>query len=424
MQAIFGTIVHSLSFDTLQIFKGCIVIDEFGQISKICKQIPDEIKDKDKRILSDTQFLIPGFIDTHIHAPQFVFTGSGYDLPLLKWLTTYTFPRESEFSNLDYARDAYGKCVARSLACGTTTASYYATIHCDSSAILARLVLEKGQRAFIGKVNMDMNSPDYYIETTSNSLSETRSFVENILSLKSNLVRPIITPRFAPSCSIELMTGLSDIQKEFSIMAQTHISETKDECDWVKSLFPSSTGYLDVYDKSNLVNKNTIFAHCIYLTEEERALIKNRECGVSHCPNSNFSISSGVLNVRQLIEQGITKVGLGTDISGGYSPSIHDSMRQALTASRVLTIQNKSTPLSYANVIYLATLGGSKVLNLDEKVGNFVVGKEFDGLLIDVGVGKNIELFPHDSLESMIEKWVYNGDDRNILQVFVQGKLV
>lgn len=188
-------------------------------------------------------------------------------------------------------------------------------------------------------------------------------------------------------------------------------------------------------------------AHCVHLTKQERELLLKRNVGISHCASSNFCLHSGVLNVPRLLEEGYKKIGLGTDCAGGYSTSMLDSMRQALIASKVVHIDShvpNSTKeyqaLNFSQVFYMATLGGARAMDLQDKVGNFVVGKQFDALIIDtsstvgakslfkdengVKAAANLDVFPHDDHLSIFEKFVYLGDDRSIHQVYVDGKRV
>ncbi|KAJ3276935.1 hypothetical protein HK104_003559 [Borealophlyctis nickersoniae] len=461
-----GTIVHSLSrSDLLLLDPGVLGISAAGKVGfleavncgdaesetsreKVVASSVDALAGKYgfsadcvKR-LGDGQMIVPGFdfiikIDTHTHAPQFVYTGTGYDLPLLDWLAKYTFPRERQFADPSFAQKAYPLAVARSIRCGTTTAAYYGTIHLESTRILASIVAEKGQRGFIGKVCMDQNAPSDYIETTEESLEATKSFVQSMEDFDSNgRVKAIITPRFAPTCSSQLMHGLGTLAREKNLPIQTHLSENKGEIAWVRDLFPTCPTYTSVYASHGLLTDRTVLAHCVYLSDEERRDVKNACAGVSHCPNSNFGLQSGVLNVRRLFEEGV-KVGLGTDVAGGYSSSIMDAMRQAVIASKVVYMNSRDgggrvwEPLTLAEVFFLATLGGAQVLGLENTVGNFEPGKEFDALLVDLVHGREgkdgscaIECFSHDSPLSQLEKFVYLGDDRNIMAVFVGGRRV
>ncbi|KAJ3333148.1 hypothetical protein HDU76_011065 [Blyttiomyces sp. JEL0837] len=483
-----GTIIHSASLTDLRILNpGIIGVTEAGSIA-FCEDITDN--DVSKKVqspngeydpvmtlsdetvsklllpfrsrfqfeddiivrLSETQIIIPGFVDTHIHAPQYVFTGTGLDLPLMDWLNNYTFPRESNFSDESYARDAYTRAVQRSLRCGTTTASYFATIHLSACKILTDIIEEVGQRAYIGKVNMDRFSPDTLRETSEESYSDTLAFVDYVQSRGSDLMTPVLTPRFAISCTNDLLTKLGQLAKDRNLPIQSHLSENDKEIAFVRELFPDAASYTDVYHRHGLLTDRSIMAHCIHLTDDERELMLKSGAGVSHCPCSNFSLESGVCNVRRLLNEGV-KVGLGTDVAGGYSPSILDSIRQAITASKVTAFHAKQTAsadaeakptpswssLSHGEAFYLATVGGAQVMGLEDKIGNFIEGKDFDALLIDLADSRVpregymaqqkggsergvIDLFPHDTVMSLFEKFIFLGDDRCISQVWVRGR--
>jgi guanine deaminase len=373
-------------------------------------------------VLEKGQFLIPGFIDTHTHAPQFVFAGTGYDKTLLDWLTTYTFPHESAFKDPVYAAQVYEKVVQKLIRLGTTTATYYSTLHLEASKVLANVCVQKGQRALIGKVNMDRNSPDFYIETTQKSIESTLEFVKHVQSLGS-LVQPIITPRFVPSCTSELMFALSNIAQDHQLMIQSHMSENVDEIEWVKSLHPDCSCYADVYFKHGLLNDRTLMAHCVHMTTEEKKLMLEKQVAIAHCPNSNVSLKSGICPIRELLDMGMLKIGLGTDVSGGCSPSMLDAMRYAIQVSKM---RQDPHPITLAESFYMATLGGARALNMDASIGSFHPGKAFDAIIVNVmTVSDNpVDIYDHDGLLAMFEKFVYHGDDRNIQQVYVQGNKV
>jgi guanine deaminase len=424
-----GPLYHSHAVDQFEHMPlAAIGVNEDGIIEMVKEVTQDQVLQAKETIrLGPNQFLIPGFVDTHIHAPQYVFTGTGYDLTLLDWLEKYTFPAESAFHSTKHALDSYSKVVSKSLNSGTTCACYFATIHRESSLVLAQTVANLGQRAYIGKVNMDQNSPEFYKESLEQSIQETVEFIQAIKTIHADLITPVITPRFAPTCSAELMNRLADLAALHDLPIQSHLSETPSELDWVSSLFPECKDYASVYDSCRLLTKKTVMAHCCHLSESERDLLRMKKVGISHCPSSNFCLLSGVLNVRRLLEEGHEKIGLGTDVAGGYSFSVMDSIRQAITASKVIHLNSREQktgtyePLSFSEAFYLATLGGAKCLGLDESIGNFAVGKKFDALLIDVS---NIDFFDHDDHLSKFEKFVYLGDDRNVKQVFVSGSRV
>uniref|UniRef100_A0A8C9T779 Guanine deaminase n=1 Tax=Scleropages formosus TaxID=113540 RepID=A0A8C9T779_SCLFO len=376
-------------------------------------------------------FFMPGLIDTHIHASQYSYTGTALDMPLLQWLNTYTFPTEANYKDLNFSKDVYTKVVKRTLKNGTTTACYFATIHTDSSLLLAEIADKFGQRALVGKVCMDVNKAvKHYKETPEQSKKETNRFVHELLRRNYPLVMPIVTPRFAVSCSPQLLSHLGDIAKNNNLHIQSHISENKEEVNLVKELFPSCQSYTEVYRKHNLLTDKTVMAHGCHLTDSELKLFRDAGAAISHCPNSNISLCSGMLDVRRVLKSKV-KLGLGTDVAGGYSPSMLDAIRRALDTSKALKIKDpQHETLSFEEVFRLATLGGSQALCLEKKTGSFEVGKDFDALLINplvqdgpfdleqVFFGGNIKaehaLHPFDSA----------GDDRNIREVYISGKRV
>jgi len=290
---------------------------------------------------------------------------------------------------------------------------------------LADIVEQFGQRALIGKVAMDCYSPDFYVETTSESLKSTEEFVVNILKRKSTRVKPTITPRFALTCSEELLKGLSDIAKKYDVHIQTHLCEMEAEIQRALELFPKCQNYTEIYEKTGILSDKTIMAHCVHMKDEELDNLKKHSTGIAHCPISNLCLESGLCQVREMLKRGM-KVGLGTDVSGGFSSSILEVMRHAIINSKVIRMTDPTyEALTYRDVFYLATLGGAEALSMDQEIGNFQVGKYFDALHIDLASnGSPIHMFQGEDLNDMIQKFVMLGDDRNIIQVFVDGKNV
>jgi cytosine/adenosine deaminase-related metal-dependent hydrolase len=662
-----GSIVHSLAFGEIQIIdNGAIVYDQNGEILELLDlsktPLSSEITSSVKEIDDWTgKLIIPGFIDAHCHAPQYVFSGTGMDLPLLLWLEKYTFPCEAKFENEEFARKAYEKSIKRHLKCGTTFASYFATIHTSACKVLVDVIQQMGQRAFVGKVSMDRNAPDFYIEETekggrdveefiqycfeqtdvgrqflqslsginmkqanetisssvnkkpkletsdnflpvsaekqSNSFITPRTlravtmdghddmidggvtlpsqitpsmktdgfvFPESALlpenrkrtvsdmsslvgtgtknispsrSLSSSptavafssssnlppsllnradtpLVMPCITPRFVPTCSSEIMQKLGDLAKKYALPVQSHMSESLNEIEWVKSLHPECSTYASVYELYGLLcgaiagSEETgepargvsYMAHCCHSNKEERDIMKRNCASVVHCASSNFMLSSGVADIRLFLEEGV-KVALGTDVAGGYSPSMLDAIRQCVIASRVkgfdyrlaastaaaiaatkaaeapspssltgddnedpimicgscsnelgdeatiddslsstsdlspdssITKTSSGDPLnehykaiSYLEAFHLATVGGAEVMGMGDVLGNFIPGKKVDCLIVDVNTDNTpIDIFEHESIFEHFQKFLFLGDDRNIIHVYVDGKMV
>lgn len=382
------------------------------------------------------------YVDTHIHAPQYPNAGIFGKTTLLDWLNKYTFPMESSMSSLSKAKRVYTRVIQRTLSHGTTTASYYATISVPSTNLLSDLCLSYGQRAFVGRVCMDTLSPDYYRDlSVEAAIADSKATIAHISQIDPDhtLITPIITPRFAPSCTSEMMHALGGLQKETGLPVQTHISENKNEIALVKKLFPGYESYTHLYDGHGLLTPKTILAHAVHLSEREVDLIKSREGKISHCPCSNSAITSGAAKVRMLLNKGID-VGLGTDMSGGYSPSILEAVRQASLVSRHIAMEgDEGAKLSVEEVLYLGTRGGAKVVGLEDKIGSFGVGMEWDAQLIGLGevlvdvdeeagfeaqTEGQVDIFGWEDWDERIAKWVFNGDDRNTLAVWVKGRLV
>jgi len=444
-----GPFVHSKSLQELEICKnGAIGVDENGKIAFVERDTtPLNVLEqqqgwKDAKIvrIQDNGFFFPGFIDTHIHASQYPNAGIFGKSTLLDWLNTYTFPLEGSLSDLPIARKVYNRVVSRTLSHGTTTASYYATVHVPATNLLADICLAKGQRALVGRVCMNQMSPEYYRdESIPEAVKASRECIAHCSSIDptGSIIRPVITPRFAPSCSADCLRALGDLHQETSVYAQTHISENKPEIQLVKELFPESKHYTDVYDRAGLLTGKMILAHAVHLSQEERDLIKQRETKISHCPASNTALTSGCAPVRELLDQGIT-IGLGTDVSGGFSPSILEMARQAIWVSRYRAMTDgDQAKLSTEEVLYLATRGGAEVVGLEDKVGGFDVGKEWDAQMISLGEVDDegaaaagvesidsVDVFGWESWENRVAKWVYGGDDRNTVAVWVKGRLV
>ncbi|KAK4047570.1 hypothetical protein OIV83_005357 [Microbotryomycetes sp. JL201] len=495
-RAFYGPIVHSKSVTEIEYLTAALLgVNEDGTIAFVDKHVEGQdviraLADRgwgaiEPYKMNKGEFLMPGMIDTHTHAPQYVNLAYGQQFELLDWLKHVTFPTEKRFSDPEYAARTYEAVVQRLIDCGTTTVCYYGTLHMTTT-ILAAVCKRKGQRAFVGKCNMDRESaPDYQEESAEQSLEDTRVFIDFVRRRlgergancsQTALVQPIVTPRFAIACSDELLSGLGRmLSDDPSLPCQTHLSENPSEIAFTKSLFPGVENYAAVYDKFGLLRRNTILAHCVHLEEAEIGLIAEKQCGVSHCPNSNFNLRSGATKVGTLLDRGI-KVGLGTDVSGGCSIGILSAIRSASTASKTLAFQARDGPatenrvngtgtrfasqhLSVDTLFYLATMGGAELTCLDDRIGNFMPSKEFDALLVQTGqkpdvaqratssasvldvaeralkvetdsqfatahFGNGVLVEPEDDLVKIVEKFLFGGDDRNIGTVFVRGRVI
>jgi guanine deaminase len=444
--AFYGTFIHSKSAQELEVISnGLLLISFSGEIISLDK---DVVEDNIPQILSDHggssplpvkrlkrgEFIIPGFVDTHNHAPQWTQRGTGLGLLILEWLNSVTFPHESKFEDSKYAQMVYVNLVDSFLKQGVTTASYYGSLHLEATKILAQICFQKGQRALVGKCNMERNCPAYYRDNSNaESLEATEELIRYItteVDPQGLLVQPILTPRFAICCDRDLLAGLGKIAKrQPKLMIQTHFNEAMQEVEMTKELFPEFSNEADLYEHYGLFNEQTIMAHCIHPNEYEIKRMQERNIGVAHCPVSNtIGGEWAAAPVKRYLDLGI-KVGLGTDSGGGYSSSILDAMRQAIITSNAkqMITGGKDKELTEAEAFYLATLGGAKVCCLDHKIGSFESGKEFDALhvsLLPEMNGASTMLEDTDSVETIFEKFVMTGDDRNIIAVYIRGRLV
>jgi len=390
---------------------GYISVSDEGKVTYIGRTLPEQagqVTDFGDRLL------IPAFNDLHLHAPQYRNIGLAMDLELLPWLQRYTFPEEMKFANLDYARKIYTRFVHELWMQGTMRSAVFATIHLDATLLLADLFQQSGLGAYVGLVAMDRNAPNGLCG------AKTEAFAGiNALDAKlgrKGRVRAIITPRFIPSCSEDMLTELGSLAQQTGLPVQSHLSENLHEIDWVHELEPDATCYGDAYNRYGLFGQTpTLMAHCCYTNDEEMQLMKQNGVCVVHCPTSNNNLASGMASVRRFLDNGI-RVALGTDVSGGHYMSMLRVIQYAIQTSKLHYAQSKGKIpfLSLSEAFYLATKGGGEFFG---KVGCFDIGNEFDALVID----DSYLNFDSYSLPERIERFIYIGDDRDIRHRFCAG---
>jgi guanine deaminase len=387
--------------------------------------------------LTPTQFLLPGLIDTHVHAPQWPQAGTALDLPLEQWLFEYTFKLEARYSDLVFAREVYEDLVATLLANGTTTAVYYGSIHLPATRLLADLCLSQGQRALVGRVAMDdpEQCPDNYRDASAAiAIDETRALIDYIRAMPGNerrLIEPVITPRFIPACTDALLHGLGALASETGCAVQTHCSEG----NWEHEYVIARTGRHDAVALRDfgLMNRRTILAHGVHVSADDRALIRMHGAGISHCPLSNAMGANGVLPVRTCLDEGV-HVSLGSDIAGGPDPSLIRSVAMAATVSGMLedgvdparpaaSRGTAGSRISFVTAFHLATAAGGVALDLP--IGLLRPGYRFDALLVDTAVpDTNLRLHDRDKPVDALQKIIWGASRANIRKVWVAGRLV
>lgn len=378
--ALKGNLIFTPACGRLEVRPGQYLVCEDGLVAGIFETLPERFGDIPVHDHGD-RLILPGLVDLHVHASQYAYRGLGMDMELLDWLEENAFPEEARFAEQEYAAAAYRVFTDELTRSATTRACVFATVHRPATLLLMELMEKAGLRGFVGKLNMDSNCPDYLRETTDGSLAEARRWLEE--SAGFSAVRPVITPRFIPSCSEELMNGLGELQRQFGAAMQSHLSENLSEIEWVKQLRPWSRFYGEAYSRPGLFGGEcpTVMAHCIWSGEEERALMKEQGVFLAHCPQSNMNVSSGIAPVRTWLNEG-QKAGLGSDVAGGAHLSIFRAMTDAIQCSKLRwrLVDDSLAALTLPETLYLATKGGGEFFG---KVGSFEPGYEFDAIVMD-----------------------------------------
>ena len=412
-----GHICHSKTPNQIEIIENGYIVVE----GDICVGVFSELLpgfDSFPLVDYGDRLIIPGMTDLHLHAPQFSFRGSGMDLELLDWLNTYTFPEETKYRELSYAEEAYSIFVNALRKSVTTRAAVFATVHVPATMLLMDLLDRSGMIAFVGKVNMDRNCPDDLREADAKqSLFDTKAWLEECAG-KFSGVKPILTPRFIPTCTDELLYGLGELSVNCGIPVQSHMSENYDEISWVRDLCPSSSSYADAYYRFGLLGQGSkcIMAHCVHCSEEEIDLLKRNGVFIAHSPESNMNLASGVAPVSRYLELGL-HVGLATDLAGGSHESMFHAITHAVQASKLRwrLLDPDVKPLSFDQAFYLATAGGGAFFG---KVGAFLPGYSFDAVVLD----DSSLIHPQPlSVCDRLERIAYLSDDRNIYAKYVAG---
>ncbi|MCG8550425.1 MAG: amidohydrolase family protein [Desulfobacterales bacterium] len=396
-----------------------VAIVEAGKLLALEKEVPARFSSLPVTDLG-AGVVIPSFIDLHVHAPQHMQMGAGLDLGLLDWLEHHTFPGESRFADEDYARKIYPLFAAELLRQGTLRSVVYGTIHPESTLILAQALEKAGLFAFVGKVNMDRNAPDDLKETTEDAFRDSELFCRKLTGRDG--VRPILTPRFAPSCSKKLMEKLGQLSGRLNLPLQSHLSETLSEAQWVSELFPESRSYTHLYNDCGLLGPGSLMAHAIYLSDGEIDLIVERETTLVHCPGANVNLSSGIMPLGRCLDRGV-KLGLGSDVGAGHTLAMYRAVVQTVQVSKLLRIlkprENHRT-VSLSEAFYLATMGNGEFFTRQGwgPCGAFEPGMSFDALHIDMGLPQAAAL----SALTQLERFLYAGDDRDIKARILAGR--
>ncbi|MEH6456451.1 MAG: guanine deaminase [Cocleimonas sp.] len=418
-----GEILHFLSNpvnekeNSWEYLEDGLLVIENGHIKacadaqSLLKTLPQSIEIKHHK----NALITPGFVDTHIHYPQCEIIAS-YGEQLLEWLETYTFPTELQFDDPEHATAIARFFLDQLLSNGTTTALVFGTVHPQSVDAFFTEAQSRNLRMICGKVMMDRHAPKDLLDTPESSYTESRDLIEKWHN--KDRLSYAVTPRFAPTSTEEQLDAAGRLLEEYpDVHFQTHLSENKKECEWVSELFPERENYLDVYDHHGLLGKRSLFAHGIYLEDSEWQRLAETDSALSFCPRSNLFIGSGLFNMHKA-EEFKVKVGLGTDVGGGDSYSILQTINEAYKVQQL-----QGNRLSAFQSLYLATLGGAKSLDLHDKIGNFETGKEADFVVMDYHATDLIKFKIEQctSIEERLFSLLMLGDDRCIRETYILG---
>ena len=373
----------------------------------------------DVEVTEYTDALItPGFIDTHIHLPQTGMIGS-YGEQLLDWLNTYTFPCEKQFADPAHSAEVADIFLKELLRNGTTTALVFGSVHKESVEAFFQAAEQLNLRMIAGKVMMDRNAPDYLTDTAESGYADSKALIERWHG--KGRLHYAVTPRFAPTSTPEQLTLAGQLLSEYpDLYMQTHISENVEEVQWVKALFPERSGYLDVYDHFKLLGERSVFAHGVHLCDDECARLAETGSAIAFCPTSNLFLGSGLFNLP-MAEKHKVNVGVGTDVGGGTSFSILQTLNEAYKV-----MQMQGAKLSPFKSLYLATLGGARALRLDDRIGSLQVGNEADFLVLDYNATPllSYRLKQSKDIAETLFVLMTLGDDRVVQQTYSAGSLV
>ena len=407
-----GDILYAPSAEKIETYADHWIVVEEGAVKGIFSALPERYAGIERRDYGDS-LIIPAFSDLHIHASQYFQRGVGMDKLLFDWLNDYTFPQEARFSDTAYAEAAYGALTEDFVRHGTFHASIFTTIHANTADVLFRMLEKRGLSAFVGKVNMDQNSPSYLCETTKDSLRETERFLADHSG--DGAVQPIITPRFAPTCSEELLRGLGKLAQQYHCPMQTHLVESREQVSYTMSLFPGYASDAQIYQRAGLMEHLSILAHVIFPTQIDLAIMKQTNSICVHCPDATANITAGIMPLVWLAEQGID-IALGSDVGGGHGIPVYRQIARAIQISKIKQFYEPvQKRVTLARAFYHATKAGGTVFG---QVGSLENGYRFDALVLSGLEDAGYSL----SLVERLERFCYIGDDRNIRERYIAGK--
>ena len=415
MEVYHGRIVYSKSKDELVTLESGYIEVKDGLIFGVHEQLPKNYRPFDV-IDFGNDVIIPAFTDLHVHAPQYPNRGIATDALLSDWLNKYTFPLEKKYKDLEFAHEVYTDFVNSLTKYGTMHAIIFATIHSPATEMLIRKLERREILCYVGKVNMDKSAPSYLTEDTEKSLKDTETFLKKFT--RYTFARPILTPRFAPTCSKELLNGLGELANKYQVGMQTHIEESLWEKQQAIKDFPEASCDMEIYKQAGLLNNYPVIAaHFIFPTDKDIELLK--ECGgyAIQCPDATTNVIAGIMDTGGLMDKGVN-VAMGSDISAGTYLGMFRQIASAVRLSKIKSFYEPGVrQITFDEAFYNATLGGGQIFG---KVGTFAKGYDFDALVIRGLEDKYKKL----TAKEVVERFCYNGDISNIKYRFHRGKSI
>ncbi|MCS5592381.1 MAG: guanine deaminase [Gammaproteobacteria bacterium] len=370
----------------------------------------------------EDSLIIPGFVDSHLHYPQYRIIAS-YGATLLDWLNKYTFVEEQKFNDRDYSEEVAELFLDELIRNGTTTAMTFCTSHPESVEVFFSAAQNRNLRMVAGKVMMDRNAPIGLCDDVNSSYADSKALIEKWHN--KNRLSYAITPRFALTSTEAQLTQAGKLLIEYpnskgtkGVLLQTHMNENSDEISWVQELYPQSKHYFDVYDSCGLAGSNSVFGHCIHNTQDEYQRMADTDSKVALCPTSNLFLGSGLFNLDRFDNYGIT-TSLASDVGGGDSFSMFSVMNEAYKICKL-----NGNNLDPVQAFYLTTLAGAKVLNMDDCIGNFETNKEADFVVLDLNASELIKqrLKSANSIDDILFCLMTLGDARLVSRVYILGQ--
>jgi len=388
-------------------------IHSVGNYAQLAPTLPAGLEVFDYR----GKLIVPGFIDTHLHYPQTDMIASPAP-GLLPWLETYTFPTERQFSDPAHGSEVAEFFLDQLMRSGTTTAMVYCTVHKESVDAFFTASEARGLRMVAGKVLMDRNCPEFLADTAEGGVADSEELIGRWHKRGRSMYA--ITPRFAPTSSEAQLTLTGELARRHpDTFIQTHVSENPDECSWVKSLFPASRSYLDVYDHYGLLRQRALFGHCIWLDDADFARMADTGAAAAVCPTSNLFLGSGLFDFERADAKGVL-LSLASDVGAGTSFCMLQTMNEAYKVARM-----KGSYLPALRMFYLATLGAARAMQLEGVIGNFTPGAEADFIVLDPAATPLLarRTAECDNLEELLFALALLGDDRAIAATYSGGRL-